>query len=661
VTVLNLPTAFWHYLVHSGLEHSWPRTVRLLVVGGESVSRADLRLFRRAATGHIRFLNGYGPTEATITSTVYDDAECDDEGETVPIGRPLDGCSHFVLDRHLRPMPPGAVGQLYIGGAGLALGYLRREELTAERFLPHPFRVDGRLYATGDLVRLTDRGNYVYVGRVDDQVKLRGYRIELGEVEACLTQHPDVAEAVVLLYRHADVEPELRAFIVPRQSAVSADTLHDHVSSRLPTYMVPRLMLVDGLPKTVAGKTDRHALEAIPFTPVIGSDAASVTAEDPLERQLLQIWTDLLGSPVTDKSTNFFEVGGHSLLVLQMLRQVEVRLERVVNPRDFLRNPTIGCLACLLRGGEEPDSSAAVLIRLSQGNSHLRPLFLAPNLAGLGAEFANLGKALHPDIPVYAIQHRLRASENGPAHDLTTAARHYAGLLRAAEPQGPYAIAGYSAGGIVALAIAESLHAVGAKTDFVGLIDSTPPATVPIPLPVTPRRFVRLCRTIIARCGEVARGWSGAASVWARIQSAVFRSLTGWFPAVAWRKPTIDDVLVGGSGRLAPDDKESMQLRLDAALSYELGLAPIDVVLFRTIPDPLEGPHEPDLGWRRAVRGRVKIEHVPGAHEALLTAAGVSGLAVAFDSYLRHRVSSRSMGGWLAATAVSLSEALLGV
>jgi amino acid adenylation domain-containing protein len=640
VTVLNLPTAFWHYLAHAGQAGSWPSKVRLLIVGGERVSATDLRTFRQAKTEHIRFLNGYGPTETTITSTLYDDSEGDHDNETVPIGRPLDGYSHFVLDRHLRPMPPGTVGQLYIGGAGLALGYLRQQELTEERFLAHPFRADARLYATGDLVRRTERGNYVFVDRIDHQIKLRGFRIELGEIEACLKQHAGVTEAVVVLHHPAGREPELRGFVVARDQAVSAGALHEHVAAALPRHLVPRLFIVDELPKTPAGKIDRPALSVRDISYEVTPPSSTT---DPLERQLLQIWSDLLETPVTDTSTTFFEAGGHSLLVLQMLCEVEVRLNRTCDAHTFLANPTVKCLAGLL-DGEGGAGSAQIQICLSSGRPHLRPLFLAPGLLGQSSEYGNLAKALHPDIPVYGLQPGQICKSDNEHHDLAEAARHYAAEIRKTQPVGPYSIAGYSAGGIVALAIAQALHAGGEKTDFVGLIDSTPPASVSIPPPFTSlRRSLRLCRTIADRFREMLTGPHVPRLLWARTKSAIFRSLASWFPFLAWRKQRVDDLFIGISGDVNPEEIARMQLRLEVILSYEPKQDPIDVILLRTLPDPFEGPHEPDLGWGRAITGKVTVEHLPGPHEKLLTGEGAKSLARALERYLLSRAQGKDV------------------
>ena len=279
LSVINLPSAFWHQLVQA--EHlTWPACLRLVVVGGERVSPYSHRKFRDADTRHLRWLNAYGPTEATITSTYYDDAEGDHGPQGIPIGRPLPGVSHFVLDERMRLVPPGAVGQLYIGGAGLAQGYLFREELTAQRFVAHPWRTGARLYATGDRVRRTAAGNYVYVDRQDHQVKVRGFRVELGEVEAQLRRHPAVSEAAVVLRRQAG-EGLLVGFVAAQEGKVSEEQLREQLAATLPAHMVPsRLCVFSSLPTTPSGKVNRCALAELEL-----SERATFAAASPGKRQ----------------------------------------------------------------------------------------------------------------------------------------------------------------------------------------------------------------------------------------------------------------------------------------------------------------------------------------------------------------------------------------
>ena len=349
LTVLDLPTAFWHQLVRAE-NLKWPSCVRLVVVGGEQASPEAHRRFRAADTGHIRWLNTYGPTETTITSTCYDDEDGDHTAEFIPIGRPLPGVSHFVLDQYMRLAPVGQAGQLYIGGAGLALAYLNREELTRQQFVEHPFRQGARLYATGDRVLRTDAGFYVYLGRRDNQVKVRGFRVELGEVEARLRQHPAVSEAAVVVHKRSVEEGSPVGFVVADQRAVSAAQLREHLAATLPSYMVPsRLVIMSSLPTMHSGKIDRLALAELDISEP-GESEPPRPAADPLLPSLLRIWTLLLDRPVTDTSASFFDLGGDSLLVVQMFSEIEMRLGRTCDAPAFFENPNVSNLATVAAG-----------------------------------------------------------------------------------------------------------------------------------------------------------------------------------------------------------------------------------------------------------------------------------------------------------------------
>jgi amino acid adenylation domain-containing protein len=634
LTVLNLPTAFWQELASTSPTPAWPKCVRLVIVGGERVSPVAHAKFRRADTKHIRLLNGYGVTEATITSTCYDDAEEDHGADGIPIGRPIPGVSHFVLDRHLRPVPPGGEGQLFIGGASVGLGYINRPALTADRFVPHPWRTNGRLYATGDIVRRTALGNYVYVDRLDDQVKIRGFRIEPGEIEALLRMHSEVAEAAVVVSTSGNGEARLVGYVASHQRTLTPALLREHLLRWLPAHMVPASFIVSpALPRTSSGKIDRVGLAArsvssgaCASTPSEVRNPGTLEGPDGLEQSLMTLWSSLLGVPVADRSVDFFELGGDSLLAVRLLSEVETRFGSRCDSQAFFRSPTIETLARLIRIGGGLDWSAPVVC-LAPGIPGARPLFLAPGITGRAIDYLHLAAAIDDDIPVHGLQASRFAKNEHRQEDLESIVRGYVESMRSVQPRGPYAVVGFSAGGTICLAMAEALYEEGDEVDFLGLLDPAPPASVPVASPFTSaRRFWRLLKTTLGRVQEVLEGPLILPRLWRRASSAARRGLGRWFTSSGEVRYDVADVL-GVSARLTIEEVARMQARLDAIMRYKPKGYSIDVTLFRTALDPFDGPYEPDLGWGRALSGRIEIVPIPGRHFELLSAKGAPALA----------------------------------
>jgi amino acid adenylation domain-containing protein len=334
---------------------------RALVIGGEALSWEALAFWRAHAPG-TRLVNEYGPTETVVGACVYDAAREGDFAGPVPIGRPIAGARLYVLDRDLEPVPIGAPGELTIGGPGVARGYLRRPDLTAERFVPDPFGGEpgARMYRTGDLCRRLGSGDLVYVGRLDDQIKLRGHRIEPGEIEACLVACPGVHEAVVVAREDAPGDVRLVAYVVAAgdPAPASAD-LRAQVAARLPDPMVPSAFVVlDALPLTPNGKVDRRALPA-PGPPGM-EGGARVPPRGPIEETLAGLFADLLGVPVDRVGAHdgFFELGGHSLLATQARARILASFGVELPLLALFEAPTPAALAervaAALRAGAGP-------------------------------------------------------------------------------------------------------------------------------------------------------------------------------------------------------------------------------------------------------------------------------------------------------------------
>jgi len=348
LTVLNLPIPYWHEwvaeLARSG--DALPTSLRLVVSGSEKALAERLTLWQRAVGDRVRWLNAYGPTEATITTTTYE-PRGPEAGTSVPIGRPIGNSQAYLLDAHLRPVPVGVPGELYIGGINVARGYLGRPDLTAERFIPDPFSptLGSRLYRTGDRARFLPSGAIEFLGRFDFQVKLRGFRIELGEIEAALAAHPAVRDSVIVVHESGSAGPRLVAYVVADAFGVDLDRLRGHLEECLPAYMVPTaFVILETLPLSPNGKLDRRALPA-PDTAPTASGATFIAPQTATERAIASIWQEVLGEPRVGLHDNFFDLGGHSLLLARVHAELRRQLGTSLTLIDLFKHPTVSALA----------------------------------------------------------------------------------------------------------------------------------------------------------------------------------------------------------------------------------------------------------------------------------------------------------------------------
>jgi amino acid adenylation domain-containing protein len=362
VTSAHLTTGLFQQMVEENLEGL--AGLNHVLTGGDVASPIHFRRFLEAYPGK-RLTNAYGPTENSVITTFRAFTQADQVGAPVSIGRPIPQTTAHVVDRKLRPMPLGCLGELVTGGDGLARDYLNRPALTAERFVPDPFsdQPGARLYRTGDLVRLRADGEFEFVGRSDHQVKVRGFRIEVGEIEAVIAQHPEVTACAVVV-RHdggpAGTEKRLAAFVVAPETVVAA--MRDYLKDRLPEYMVPTLFVaLEALPLTTNRKIDRKDLIRRPVT---GSEAAVLAAQytaprNATEERLVAIWEELLGRERVGVEDDFFALGGHSLLATQMASRVEGQFGVAISLRQLFEAPTIAALAEVLEGGGAPPGDSS--------------------------------------------------------------------------------------------------------------------------------------------------------------------------------------------------------------------------------------------------------------------------------------------------------------
>ncbi|MFG2572651.1 amino acid adenylation domain-containing protein [Streptomyces sp. NPDC048481] len=442
--------------VLSGLPRTALPDLRVIVTGGD-VPAADVAAYWSRGR---RLVNAYGPTEATVdvASWVYDAPG----RQPVPIGRPIANAGVYVLDRYLRPVPPGVTGELYTTGPGLARGYLDRPALTAGRFVADPFAPGGRMYRTGDLVRWDRTGRLVFAGRADTQVKLRGLRIELGEIESALAGQPGVTHAAAAV--HAD---RLVGYAVPAPGVrLDPGELRGRLAVLLPAHMVPGVVVVlDSLPLNPSNKLDRKALP-------VPEVSAATTGRDPRslrEELLCGLFAEALALPRVGVDANFFELGGHSLLAMGLATRIGTALDVVTDVRTLFEAPTPALLAARLDTADDT-GPMAVLRRAGDRPS----LFCAPPALGLSWCYAGLLRGLPEDVGLYGLQAR-GLDGPGPLPDSLAAwALDAVEHIRAVQPQGPYHLLGYSTGGNIAHAVATALQEQGEQVALLAVMDSRP-------------------------------------------------------------------------------------------------------------------------------------------------------------------------------------------
>jgi amino acid adenylation domain-containing protein len=437
-------------------------SLRTLVVAGEACS-TELAAYWMS---RCRFINAYGPTETTVCATFGAHTEI---GKRLSIGRPMANTKTYVLDDMFAPVPVGVAGELYVGGVGLARGYLGRAGLTAERFVPSPYGNGERLYRTGDLVRWRADRELEFLGRLDHQVKLRGYRIELGEVEAALSDHPAVRQAVVVAREDAPGDKRLVAYVVSGDAAaLETSELRAHLKRSLPEHMMPSAFVVlDALPLTPNGKVDRKALPASQLGN--GQRHESIAPRNQLEHELAGIWQKVLGIDSIGVTDDFFERGGNSLLAIQLGHEISQR-NYSISPVSIFTFRTIESLSQSLKG-KPPGISSDCLIELKPGSLD-RPLFLVHPVGGTASCYLELAKCVDSGQAIFGINAQGLAEGAVALESIEAMAANYIDAIRQVHPGDSYDLGGWSMGGIIAYEMARQLGEKLQRYPTVILIDS---------------------------------------------------------------------------------------------------------------------------------------------------------------------------------------------
>ncbi len=614
-TVMQATPSFWQMLLDGAGEESLPR-LRVLCGGEPLPPRLAARLERAASAAW----NVYGPTETTIWSTA---ARLD--GGPVTVGRPLANTRAYVLDPNGEPLPIGIWGELVLAGAGVGRGYLGRPELTAERFVRLPSSLGGgRAYRSGDIARRLPNGSLELRGRSDNQVKLRGHRIELEEIEAALCAHPQVRECAAAIHEHGLDDRRLVAFVVTNGHQVTSEELRDHAQSVLPPYALPSsFMALAALPRMPNGKLDRAALpsaveQVANGRPLGTMTAASMLADDglpsaapaagardALELKLLEIWRATLGREDVGVGDSFFDLGGHSLLALALIEVVREQTGHALPLDAVLRSGTVEAAARVLRD-VQPAGGVRSHVRLNRtGNARLHCVH---SLVGTALRYRSLAVLLDGTVELHAFQAPGVIAGERPLDSIGALAERYLDELRELDPRGPYALAGYSLGGLVAYEMATRLLAEQGEPPLLLLLEAfAPDASHAAEQRTAPE---------LSLAGSFGGDWD-AAAIMALTPEQRLQHI--------WQRARERGLLPPGVGverlRRYLDVVEAHLAAIDA---YSPAPYPSDVVLFRTAERYVD---DETLGWGALVGDGLEIVDLPGNHGTLLESPTLEVLA----------------------------------
>jgi amino acid adenylation domain-containing protein len=615
VTMINTVPSAMQELVRLGI---LPNSVRTVNLAGEALGMKLVQDLYRFDHIH-RVCNLYGPSEDTTYSTgviVPKDAK------TVTIGRPIYNTRAYVLDRGYQPVPIGVVGELSIGGVGLARGYLFQAGLTAERFVPSPFGDGERLYRTGDLARWRSDGELEYLGRVDFQVKMRGFRIELGEIEATLSEHPGVAEAVVVAREEAPGEKRLVGYVVTKhQGGIQPEKgeLLAHLARRLPGYMIPSsLVVLDGLPLTPNGKVDRKALPR----PEGRADVAEyVGPRTPAEEALVDIWCEVLKLDRVGVHDNFFELGGHSLLAVQLFARIGQSFGNHIPIPTLFERPTIAALSACLRDAPSPIRD---ITKLRSGDL-FPPLFLVHPAGVTTFGYIDLANRLRTGQAVYAVQCHSDQDRDSGFYTIDEMARCHVNEMRAVQPRGPYLLAGWSIGGIVAFEMAQQLTQEQEQVALLALIDSYPSPSTQLPEVDDADRWIGFIYSLFPSFGSTLKSTQHEFWTMSYEEKITF---------------ILNEII--RQGKLSAETSGNILCELHRRFlgnmrsweEYTIKPYSGEIVLFEAMESNSKRAHENRAFWKNISCDRCSVIPVPGDHYSLITHPNVDTLATNMSNCL---------------------------
>ncbi|MEG3875944.1 amino acid adenylation domain-containing protein [Microcoleus sp. herbarium7] len=589
--------------------------LKLWITSGEALPLDLARSFQKLLPS-AKLINLYGSSEVSANATYYDTSLLPEKATSVPIGHPIDNTQVYIFDRHLQPTTVGVCGELYIGGDGLAKGYLNRPELTEERFILTP---NSKLYKTGDLARYLHDGNLEYLGRRDEQVKIRGFRVELAEIESAILQHPDIRESVVIIRDDTQGDKHLIAYIVTNEPDL-VPQISSYLQEQLPDYMIPSAFVVlDAIPLTPNGKVDKRSL---PTDNLIRSNSTKsfVSPRNISELGLVKIWENLLAINSIGITDNFFELGGHSFLAVRLMAQIYERFGQNLPLSILFENPTIEKLAKIV---SQPTnlSSGSPLVALNSSGSRT-PFFCVHAAGGDILAYLSLADKIGEDQPFYALEQSPNSLEV-EAKSVEETAAYYLQEIRAVQPEGPYLLGGWCFGGVVAFEMAQQLQKQGQKIDLLVVIDAILPETVIKPTKDDDAKF-------LIRLAESIKNWFG---IDFSVSYDEMRSLS------------LDEqfqLLNRKANFIVSDTEITQHIRdykvfkshVQAMRDYVPQVYPHKITLFRAsdkIAHDFESTefHSDDLllGWGKCSQQAIEVIEVPGNHFSMFAEPHVQKLA----------------------------------
>ncbi len=640
VTTLWLTSGLFQLMIDEHADSL--KGLRNLLAGGDVLSPAHIRKALEALPG-TRLVNGYGPTENTTFTTCHDIVAADLERPSIPIGRPIANTTVHILDELLRPVPVGIPGELMTGGDGLAIGYQNAPDLTSGKFIDHPDF--GRLYRTGDRCRWNPDGTIEFLGRGDQQVKVRGFRIELGEIESVLAEHPQVLQCRAAVRGDGAESKRIIAWVIPAAGATPETSgLTAHLAERLPPFMHPdAIAVIPSFPLNANGKIDLRALPE-PGQRIPAADVPREAPRPGVEKRLAAVWSELLGIPEPGRHDDFFALGGHSLMALRMFSRINREFGRSLPLATLLQHPTIAGLATLFGDPQaampaqpaakplprQDDNTVGNVVTLAEGAGE-SPLFCIHGGDGGVLFYRSLAEKLPKSLPVHAIESlELGRSGEIARRSIGETAASYLEIIRKARPQGPYRLAGYSFGGVVAHEIACQLTAIGEQVSFLGMFDTHNPAAPS--RAYSPFERFRVFwqehgdEPLLARIG-LLKNRIGAGIHTHRAIKAEIREARSSGPAEAY------------------SDIRRVQVREEnwrAMQEYRPDTFPGRITLFKSshTNDKVERPS--DYGWSALAASGLDIISVSGHHLELFAPENVESLASALTKALKRPARGNS-------------------